>query len=125
MAYVKKNIVTEGFSGMLGDSIVFRNRGGKTIVAIRPDTTGRESTEAQKNHQRRFRRAAQYAKGATRNEATRGLYAARTKPGQSAYNVVLADFMTAPEIDAVDFGTYKGAKRQPPAAQRHRRPYGV
>ena len=62
------------------------------------------------NFQRRFRKAAQYAKKATQDKATKALYAARTKPGQSPYNVALADSMNAPEIDVVDFGLYKGAK---------------
>lgn len=48
MAHVKKNIVTEGLSSMLGNSIVFRNRGGKTIVSVKPDASNREATETQK-----------------------------------------------------------------------------
>ena len=89
---------------------MFRNRGGKTIVSVKPDTSGRELSEGQKNHHRRFRRAAQYAKSAIQNQATYALYAARTKPGQSPYNVALADFMNAPDISGVDLGLYQGAK---------------
>jgi hypothetical protein len=36
MAKVGDNIVTTGLSGKLGNLIVFRNRGGKTIVAKAP-----------------------------------------------------------------------------------------
>jgi len=110
MAYVKKNIVTEGLSGKLGNNIVFRNRGGKTVVAVKPDVSNRETTEAQKYNQGRFRRANQYAKTALKDPIAYEQYAARTKPGQSAYNVAMADFMHAPDIEAVDLGTYQGAK---------------
>ncbi len=36
MAKVGNNIVTTGLSGKLGNLIVFRNRGGKTIVSKTP-----------------------------------------------------------------------------------------
>ena len=54
MAHIKDNIVTEGMSGKLGNKIVFRNVGGKTIVAKRPIPSGKEDTEEQKKHKLRF-----------------------------------------------------------------------
>jgi hypothetical protein len=38
MAKVGNNIVTTGLSGKLGNLIVFRNRGGKTVNPISPVT---------------------------------------------------------------------------------------
>ncbi len=117
MAYIKDNIITEGMSGKLGNRVVFRNVGGKTIVAKRPTPTEREDTEQQKNHKLRFRTGAVYAKTATKDPILREAYAARVKPGQSPYNVAMADFYNAPEIGKIDLGSFTGAKGSEITAQ--------
>ena len=109
MAYVKKNIITEGLSGKLGDTIVFRQRGGKTIVSVKP-TMPQERSEAQKKHAERFRRAAQYAKKAIQDPKVKALYQSRAKDGQSAYNMALGDYLNAPEIGGIDLSQYDGKK---------------
>ena len=109
MAYVKKNIVTQGLSGKLGDNLVFRQRGGKTIVSVKPTIT-QERTEAQKQHAQRFRQAAQYAKKAIQDPQMKALYQSRAKEGQSAYNVALGDYLNAPAIGGIDLSQYTGKK---------------
>lgn len=109
MAKVKNNIVTEGLSGKLGDRIVFRQKAGKTIVAVKPQMP-EERSEAQINHAQRFREASQYAVEALKDPNVRAGYAARAKAGQSAYNVALADYLTLPDISLVDFSLYDGKK---------------
>ena len=109
MAYVKKNIITQGLSGKLGDAFVFRQRGGKTIVSVKP-TMPQERSEAQKLHAERFRRAAQYAKKAIQDAEVKALYQSRTKEGQSAYNIALGDYLNAPEIGGIDLSQYNGKK---------------
>ena len=64
MAHIKDNIITEGMSGKLGNKIVFRNVGGKTIVAKRTTSSGKEDTEEQIKHTLRFRTGVVYAKKA-------------------------------------------------------------
>lgn len=110
MAYVKNNIVTEGLSGKLGNTIVFRQVGGKTIVASKPTKTKRESSEAQKNHQRRFRAASRYAKQVIQNPDLKAAYQQQAPQDQSAYNVAIADYMNRPEIADLDLSTYTGGK---------------
>src|SRR5690606_29438713 len=110
MAKVKNNIVTEGLSGKLGDRIVFRQFGGKTIVAVKPQATA-ERSEAQLKQVQKFKDAARYASKAIQNPVSKEAYALRaTKPGQSAYTVALTDYLTAPDISLVDFSLYDGKK---------------
>lgn len=110
MAYVKNNIVTEGLSGKLGNTIVFRQVGGKTIVAAKPTKTKRESSEAQKTHQRRFRAASRYAQQTIQNPDQKAAYQQQAPEDQSAYNVAIADYLNQPEIADLDLSTYTGGK---------------
>lgn len=110
MAYVKNNIVTEGLSGKLGNTIVFRQAGGKTIVASKPTKTKRELSEAQKTHQRRFRAASRYAQQAIQDPDQKAAYQQQAPEDQSAYNVAIADYMNRPEIADLDLSTYIGGK---------------
>ena len=110
MAYVKKNIVTEGLSGKLGNNIVFRQRGGKTIVGVKPVKTNREPSEAQKEHHRKFRAASQYGRQALRDDTLRADYERQAKNGQNAYNVAIADYLNLPHIAEVDLNAYTGAR---------------
>lgn len=109
MAKVKNNIVTEGLSGMLGQRIVFRQRGGKTIVSVKPQVTA-ERSEAQRLQMQKFKEAGQYASKVLQDPNVKAAYALRAKPGQSAYNVALADYLSAPDISLVDFSLYDGKK---------------
>lgn len=108
MAKVSNNIVTTGLSGKLGDLIVFSNRGGKTVVSQAPKERTGEFSEAQKAVHLRFQEAILYAKSSLKDEQTKEAYKASAKPGQSAYNVAIADFMHAPHIDEVDISQYNG-----------------
>lgn len=109
MAKVKNNIVTEGLSGKLGDRIVFRQRAGNTIVAVKPQMP-EQRTEAQKKHASKFRDASQYAAKALKDPNIKAAYALRAKAGQSAYNVALADYLMAPDINEIDLSLYDGKK---------------
>ncbi len=113
MAHVKKNIVTEGLSGKLGNTLVFRSHKNKTIVSVRPEKTNRPRSEAQQRQQRRFQQGIAYAKKATQDTALKASYALRAKAGQTAYNVALADYLNAPEIQQVDASLYTGTKGSP------------
>ncbi len=109
MAYVKDNVLTEGISGKLGP-MVFRVVHGKTVIAKKAVLKEREDSEAQKKTRRRFLKGSQYAKKILQDPIMKQAYALRTKPGQSPYNVALADYMNVPEIEAVDLSTFNGTK---------------
>jgi hypothetical protein len=112
MAKQKNNVVTHGLSGKVGDLLIFRQIKGKTVVSKIPEMP-KTATEKQKASRRRFQQATLYAKQATKNPVTRDLYAAAANKGKdkgrTAYNVAVADFYNAPDIDTIDVSSYAGA----------------
>jgi hypothetical protein len=108
MAKVGDNIVTTGLRGKLGNLIVFRNRGGKTIVAKAPGERNTEWSEAQKKHRLKFQEAVLYAKHAMAVPATKEAYQASAEEDETAYNVAVADFLNAPHINEIDVSHYTG-----------------
>jgi len=110
MAVVLKNLVTKGLSGKLGDTLVFRRVGDRTIVSTAPTTT-KEPTEKQKAQRERFQMAVLYAKGMMKVPSAKADYEAEAKgAGQpNAYNIAVADFFRAPDIEDVDLSMYTGA----------------
>ncbi|WP_423129826.1 hypothetical protein [Gaoshiqia sp. Z1-71] len=115
MAEVKKNIITQGMSGKLGDTIVFRLVNGKTIVAAKPALSDKEPSDSQKSHRERFQEAVIYARHILQDAGLKSVYqeAASSKPGVSAYNIAVADFFGAPDIQEIDLSQYTGQAGDP------------
>ena len=74
---------------------------------MRPTTTPK-ATDSQKEQRRRFQQATFYAKAAIADPDTKAAYAGSAKKGQTAYNVAVADFFHAPDIESVDLSHYTG-----------------
>jgi hypothetical protein len=112
MARVNNNIITQGLSGTLGGTLVFRQVGSKTIVAAAPRETDKAPTAKQLVHQERFQMAALYAKSQLLDAASKAEYeAGRPADGSvSSYAIAVADFMQAPEIHQIDLSQYTGKK---------------
>jgi len=108
MATSKNNILTHGLSGKVGDLLVFRQRGGKTIVGKVPDMSEIERTGKQKAVTRKFQEAVIYAKAAIADDSLKEAYKEKTRDGQTAYNVAIADFFNAPDIEEIDLSGYTG-----------------
>jgi hypothetical protein len=108
MAKVGNNIVVTGLRGKLGNLIVFRNLGGKTVVAQAPQKRENEPTEAQEQHQHRFQEAILYGKASIADAEKKAAYKASAEEDQSAFNVAVADFLKAPRIDEIDVSHYSG-----------------
>ncbi|MBS1579257.1 MAG: hypothetical protein JST29_06415 [Bacteroidetes bacterium] len=106
MAESKNNVVTHGMSGKI-DLLVFRQRNGKTIVSKAPSEKA-ASTPQQLQVQQKFQQAVIYAKAALADAATKAAYEAEAKNGQAAYNVAIADFFNAPNIQEIDVSNYTG-----------------
>jgi hypothetical protein len=108
VAKVQKNLVIHGLSGMLGHQIVVRRQknGGYVIAAAPGPRSKHEVSEAQKEHQERFRQAILYAKSAKDAPEYKDVATSRS---QSTYNVAVADFLHPPEIQQIDVSAYKGA----------------
>jgi hypothetical protein len=108
MATSKNNVLTHGLSGTIGDLLVFRNKGNQVIVASRPKERSTEYSESEKAHQQRFQRATIYGRTAVADPNLKADYIAAAKEGQTAYNVAVADFFHAPDIDSIDISGYTG-----------------
>jgi hypothetical protein len=107
MAKQEGNVVTHRLSGKIGDLLVFRQRAGKTVVAKTP-TVSNKVTEAQLAQRRKFQRAVAYAGGVATDPELRDAYAGKTKPGQTFYNLAVADYLHAPDIELIDLSGYHG-----------------
>jgi hypothetical protein len=78
MATVRTNPLIEGLSGMLGQSIVFKNLRGKTIITNRPSSPKKQS-ESQKANRSKFRQATYYAKAAMLDAERKAYYQKKAK----------------------------------------------
>ena len=110
MAKAGKNLILYGVSGKIGDQIVIRQRGGETIITQAPGKRTGEPTEAQKKHQEQFQQAIIYGKAAIADEATKEEYQEKAEGMKTAFNVAVADFLHAPQIDEIDVTNYAGNK---------------
>lgn len=106
MATIKNNPLTERFSGMLGDVIVFRQMRGKTVVANRPRAPKRQS-ERQKQNRERFREATQFAHAAMLDADKKKYYSARAQKLNlpNAYTAAITDYLRKPQISKVKLNT--------------------
>lgn len=109
MATVKKNIITQGLSGTLGGTIVFRQVGDRTIVSTAPAHNTNPPTAKQLAHRQRFQEASVYAKAQLQDPDIKAEYEAIGQNRNiSAYAVAVADFMQGPDIQEIDLSDYSG-----------------
>ena len=109
MATSAKNIVLHGVSGKLGDQIVFRQRAGTTILAQAPGAREGEPSEAQKQQQHKFQQAVVYGKAEMADPVEKAEYQEKASGMKTAFNVAVADFFHAPDVDEIDLTAYTGA----------------
>ena len=108
MAKQKNNVVTHGLSGTVGGMLVFRQTATGTVVQSPPRVSGK-STDAQKAHRRKFQRAVLYGKAILADPALQQEYAAAAqRKNQTPFNVAVADFLHAPDIELIDVSGYHG-----------------
>ena len=93
MAIVKKNTITKGLSGTIGD-LVFRQSRGRTIVVQKPKKSEKVS-EAQSERRSKFQEAVHYAKSCMADASLKAYYEkeAKRKPRTHAYNLAISDYM--------------------------------
>ena len=108
MAKVANNIFLRGLSGQLGGQFVIRRlRNGQTIVCKSPDFSQRKLSDEQKEHHRRVKEAAAYARYASRSNPIYAELAEGTL--KNAYNVAFGDWFNPPVIQRL--GRYGAAIR--------------
>ncbi|MFM9837855.1 MAG: hypothetical protein ACKVOQ_06295 [Cyclobacteriaceae bacterium] len=108
MGSVKENLLTKGFSGRIGDEIVFRQVGNRTLFAKRPR---KRTNLVQSAQATRFSKAVLYAKTVLLDDAIRAEYeeAAALAGFNSAYVAAVTDYLKDPIIALVYTDLYKGA----------------
>jgi hypothetical protein len=109
MAKVAGNIILHGASGTIGGQIVVRQRGKTVILAQAPGARSKEATPAQVAQQQHFQRAIVYGTSTLADAESKAAYASKATASRSGYNVAVADFMHAPNIDEIDVTNYSGA----------------
>jgi hypothetical protein len=87
--------------------LVFRQTATGTVIQSPPRASGKES-EAQRAQRRKFQRAILYANAVELDPEMKEAYASKAKKGQTARNVAVADFLRAPDIEAIDLSGYHG-----------------
>ena len=104
-----KNFATDGLGGQVGNFVFRRRRADEKIFVSRhPGEQEAVPTQAQASVREKFQQAAIYGRSVVSNPETKAEYAAAAKPGQSAYNVAVADFFRAPDIEEVYLSAYSG-----------------
>ncbi len=108
-----RNLILDGVSGKIGNSIVISQRSGQTIISQAPGKRTKEQSEAQKAHQVEFQQATIYGRSQMIDPASKAEYAAKAGGFKSPYNVAVADFLNAPHVDVIDFSKYTGSLGDP------------
>ena len=103
MATVRTNPIVSGLSGMLGQTIGFKNLRGKTIMANRPSPPQKQS-EQQKTNRSKFRDASRWAHLILRDPAKKEYYQKKAKKLKlpNAYTAAITDYMRKPKVMTFD-----------------------
>lgn len=119
MAKVKLNPVLEQIRGQVGD-LVFKHYGDEMVVGRKPDRSGIQPTEAQLEHQERFRQAVLYGQLVMADPQKKALYGKASKAtGKPLFSLTVADFFNAPVVDEVDLSAYAGDAGDPIKVRAH------
>ncbi len=109
MGKIVNNPVTRGFSGTLGEDLIFRQVKSETRYAQR-NTLPRTVTPKMLAVRQKFTDATMGAKGALADPATKDHYEkmAVLQEASSAYAAAVTDFLAEPKIGGIYTGAYYG-----------------
>jgi hypothetical protein len=109
MAKQSNNVVTYGLRGKIGNLLIFRQVDGQTIVSQVSSKAPATESEKQALHRKRFQRAVLYAQVTLASTESGELYkTAAAKKKRKAFNIAVADFFEAPDIESIDLSEYEG-----------------
>ncbi len=100
MAKAVKNAIIRGISGSIGDLVFRQMPDGSTYISSKQDFSKRVFSKSQKDHQRRFKQAVEYARAAAKTQPIYAELAAGTI--KSPYNWALSDWFQAPVIHRIE-----------------------
>lgn len=110
MAILKNNMLVKGFSGKVGDMIVFRNLRGKTILSNKAKPPKKQS-DLQKANRSKFREASCYAKRILRTDPEKKIYyqkMAKKLKLPNAYTAAIADYMRSVKVEELKINKREG-----------------
>jgi len=102
------NPILLGFSGKLGNAVVFRRVGRKIVMARVPDRWRKEPVGKQIGTCDEFKFASKWAKKTLENPEMLAAYREKAGNGRSAYNVAIKDYLTSPVVSDIDVSKYHG-----------------
>ena len=108
MSITKSNVITKNYKGKLGDQVVFRNRYGKSIMAVPPRKTNNGPTDNQITARKKFVLASRYAKNILQDPDMLTAYTARSRDGLTPYILAVTDYLKPPFVDSMDTTGYHG-----------------
>ena len=95
MASTKNNPLLQQLTGQIGQQIVIKQYGNKTVVSKYPDMSKVKASTRQKNNRSVFKEAVAYAKSINRDPGKRKDYLLKVKPGESIYHYALKEYLLA------------------------------
>jgi hypothetical protein len=109
MATIKNNSLTAGLRGMIGDTIVFRQVRGKTIMSNRPRKPQYQS-ELQRVNRLRFREATAFARSAMRDPEKKEYFRrqARKLRLPNAYTAAITAYLRKTNVNGATPVNYNG-----------------
>lgn len=89
MAQLATNSALQGLRGRLGQELVFKHYGDKTVVTAYPDMSRVKRSERQKLENNRFKEAVAYAKAVLRDPVQKAAWQEKIGAGKSVYHAAL------------------------------------
>jgi hypothetical protein len=93
MARSNTNILLKGLHGAIGQQIVVKQYGKRTVVTKYPDMSNIKPSVLQQDKRNTFREAVAYAKAILQDVDQKALYAAKVKRGQTVYHYALKEYL--------------------------------
>lgn len=93
MARIQSNILTKGLRGQIGQQVVFKQYGKKTVVSRYPDMSKVKPSKLQKKGRTRFAEAVAYAQSINNDPVKKARYAKKVKKGHTVFNFAIQEFL--------------------------------
>jgi len=113
MALLAANSVLQGLTGMIGNQLVFRKCGDKTVVSKKPYRCRRRTSELQQLYLSKFKEASRYARTLLRDRDKYEYYTklAKKHKKHSAYNLIISEYMLFIRIEEKETPKQSDKKR--------------
>ena len=109
MANITNNLLVKGAKGKVGNQLVYRTRGDKTIITKMPEQKpGRKATGKQSEKRDQLIYASLYAQGVMLSDKLRKKYEKKATDTLTWHNLACRDFLVAPVVKKINIKEYNG-----------------